>query len=142
MNRVVFPGSFNPFTIGHKAIVDIASNIFDEVIILFSNNSDKTLTSLTEFDKVSKYYQLQNEIRVISINRLVVDFCKDQNIRFIIKGIRNNTDYEYENNLAKINHELNHDIQTILIPTDNFISSSFVRELQKYGKDVTKYILN
>lgn len=136
----VFPGTFNPFTIGHKEVVDKALKIFDEVIILFAQNSGKATEDFYHnADKITDLFKGQN-VKIHWTNQMVGDKCILLNADFIIRGVRNSVDYEYENNIAKINKELFPYLTTIFIPTDNFISSSFVRECEKYGKDISKYL--
>ena len=139
MRMAVFPGSFNPFTVGHKLIVDEALKIFDCVVICQFVNSDKDPENI-DIWHIQKYFFGDERIIVTTSNEMVGDFCLKHNITHIVRGIRNTTDYEYENNIARINRELFPSLTTIFIPTDSFVSSSFVRECQKYGKDVSKYI--
>jgi pantetheine-phosphate adenylyltransferase len=140
MRIAIFPGSFNPFTVGHKLIVDEALKIFDRVVICQFINSDKEPENI-DIWRIRKLFSEDERIVVTSSNEMVGDFCLKHNITHIVRGIRNAIDYEYENNIARINRELFPSLTTIFIPTDSFVSSSFVRECQKYGKDVSKYTL-
>ncbi|MCQ2608710.1 MAG: pantetheine-phosphate adenylyltransferase [Bacteroidales bacterium] len=140
----VFPGSFNPFTIGHKAILEKALPLFDKIIIAIGYNSDKqTATSIEERKTaIQKIYNGNNKVVVTSYTTLTVDFCKEQGATFLIRGLRNESDFAYEQPIAQTNLQLA-GIETIFFvtpPEYSHISSSIVRELQSYGADVTKFL--
>lgn len=140
----VFPGSFNPFTIGHKAILEKALPLFDKIIIAIGYNSDKQTAPSIEERKtaIQKIYNGNNKVVVTSYTTLTVDFCKEQGATFLIRGLRNESDFAYEQPIAQTNLQLA-GIETIFFvtpPEYSHISSSIVRELQSYGADVTKFL--
>lgn len=146
MIKAVYAGSFDPFTLGHLDIVEQAAPLFDEVIILFCDNSNKKrfTPEVKMFEQVMEYCRVRFDgkvkVRLVS-NYLVADYCKTYEIDYLIRGLRNTTDYLYEENIAKINSEINPDLKTIYFRTRNeAISSSMVKELYKYGKAVDKYL--
>lgn len=146
MTKAVYAGSFDPFTLGHLDIVEQAVPLFDEVEILFCVNSNKKRFTPAEkmFDQVTEYCRAHfgSKVKVRFVNNYVVaDYCKTYEIDYFIRGLRNTTDYLYEENIAKINNEINPDLKTIYFRTRNeVISSSMVKELYKYGKEVDKYL--
>lgn len=147
MKTAIFTGSFDPFTIGHKNIADRALQLFDKLIILVGHNDTKHYENSIENRKnnIEKIYQKEIEKTYIKVDiwdGLIVDYCKKNNIKYIVKGVRNAIDFEYEKIQADINKELE-GIETILLiaePPYCNISSTFVKTLKKYGKDVTKYL--
>ena len=144
MNRALYAGSFDPFTNGHLSIVEKASELFDEVIVGVTENSNKK-RSTDMYDMayaISRQFESCPNVTVVALeDTLVADYCKERDIHYLIRGLRNTSDYLYEENIAKINKEINPDLQTIYFRADNdVISSSMIRELQKYKKDVSRFI--
>lgn len=145
MNIAVYAGSFDPFTNGHLSIVKNASKLFDKVYVVIARNPDKHRSSdvdlmcqamLDCFNREG----LTNCIPLVHAG-LIAELCYLQNAQYLIRGLRNTSDYMYEENIAKINQEINPGLKTIYFRAENdVISSSMIRELKKYGKDVTKYI--
>lgn len=140
----LYAGSFDPFTNGHLDIAIQASVLFDELIIGVTENSNKKRTT-DMYDMASAMYNLfigHYNVRVVALEDcLVADYCKTHDINYLVRGLRNTSDYLYEENIAKINREINPDLQTIYFRANNdVISSSMVRELMKCGKDVSKYV--
>ena len=143
--RCIVPGSFDPMTVGHLAIVLKASEIFDEVFVAILNNSDKKGTfTLAERKQIAESTcSIVPNAKVITADGLLVDLAKRLDIRHIVKGVRNTIDFEYEQNMAKINNALAPDIQTIYIPCDpsfEIVSSTFVKELYKNDKNIDAYV--
>lgn len=148
MKRAIYPGSFYPFTIGHLDILQQAQKIFDEVVVFFANNSNKhnnnpELNKLIEEQKdrlVTVY-----GVRVVEGDKMTIDVAKEFDCDYIIRGLRNSQDFEYEKNIANINKIISPRLTTVfLLPTKPIyenISSSFVREMMKYNKDIKQYIL-
>lgn len=142
-----YAGSFDPFTVGHLHIVKVACKLFDKVVIGIGINPKKT----RRFDKlkmqnaISKLLESENisNFEVITFDGLTADVAKDCGAEFLIRGVRNGIDYDFEENLALINEEIS-GIDTIYIRAGEYgaISSSMVFELLKRGKDVSKYIPN
>lgn len=144
MKRALFPGSFDPFTIGHYDIVKRGLNLFDEIIIGIGVNADKKYT----FQLETRLHDIQNifadepRIKVTSYDCLTTDFATQQQVDFMLRGIRSVKDFEYERELADINRELS-GIETVLLyssPRYSMISSSMVRDLYRYGKDINPYL--
>ena len=144
MRTAIFPGSFDPFTIGHDALVRRALDIVDELYIAIGINTEKrTMLTLEErIERISTLYKNEPRIHVISYEGLTTDFAQSIGTRFIIRGVRNTIDFEYERNISDINRMLT-GIDTILLisdPQHAAISSSMVRELAHFGKDISAYL--
>ena len=140
----LFPGTFDPFTIGHDALVHRALDIVDELYIAIGINTEKrTMLTLEErIGRIAVLYQAEPRIHVVSYEGLTTDFAQSIGAKFIIRGVRNAIDFEYERNIADINRMLT-GIDTLLLisePQHAAISSSMVRELAHFGKDISKYI--
>ena len=136
----LFPGSFNPFTKGHANIVSRSLNMFDEVIIGIGINSEKAQSNTEEIVQyIENIYKEEPRVKVITYNTLTADVVKKENATCIIRGIRNDVDLKYESEIAQVNYTL-FKVETIFLlasPELKEISSSIVRELQKYGKNIT-----
>jgi pantetheine-phosphate adenylyltransferase len=146
MNKIaVFPGSFSPFTLGHKAVVDSALTLFDKVIIAVGNNPEKNqYFSIEErLDGIKAVYKKNTKIEVKRYEGLTVDFCKKANANFIIRGLRDSHDFKFEKNIAQMNKKLNAEVETIFIITPaelSHISSSLLRDIIKNGGDINEFI--
>lgn len=142
--KALYAGSFDPFTNGHLHIAEKAAELFDELVVVITSNSDKkrSTDSIDMTNAMYKVFQKYQNISVVELkNWLIADYCKEQDICYLVRGLRNTSDYLYEENIAKINSEINPNLKTIYFRSDNdVISSSMVRELQKYGKDISKYV--
>ena len=145
MKIVFYSGSFDPFTNGHLHIIKTASKVFDKVIVGIGINYQKkrrfdSLLMKSAIEKTLKNEQLHN-VEVITYNSLTVDIALKYNSNFLIRGLRNDTDYAYEENLSQVNQEIS-DLDTIYFRAGNldFISSSMLAELISYNKDVSKYL--
>ena len=144
MNKVIFPGSFDPFTIGHANLVDRAQRLFDEVIVAVGYNEQKHgwLPVEERVRALREYYNGNPKVRVESYTGLTVDFAQAQEASFILRGVRSVKDYEYELGIADINSRLA-DVETVVLladPTISGISSSVVRELHHFGRDITTWL--
>ena len=142
--KVIFPGSFDPFTIGHANLVERAVRLFDEIIIAVGYNEQKTgwLPVEERVRALRGYYSAMPQVRVESYTGLTVDFAQSQGARFILRGVRSVKDYEYELGIADINARLA-DVETVVLladPTISGISSSVVRELHRFGRDITPWL--
>lgn len=144
MKKAVFPGSFDPITIGHLDIVERAIKVFDEIIIAVGDNTDKKYMfpkeKRVEFVKQT-FYNYDN-VKIESYDGLTVDFCKKNNTEFMIRGLRNPADFEFEKSIALTNREMT-DIETIFFltsPDNSFISSSIVRDLIRNSGDYKLFI--
>ena len=144
MRTAIFPGTFDPFTIGHDALVRRALDLVDELYVAIGINTEKrTMLSLEErIERITTLYGDEPRIHVVSYEGLTTDFAQSVGAKFIIRGVRNTIDFEYEKNIADINRMLT-GIDTLLLicePQHAAISSSMVRELAHFGKDISKYL--
>ena len=145
MKTGLFPGSFDPFTKGHEDIVKQSLNLFDKILIGISKNSNKkNFFSLEKrIEKINLLYKKNNRISVLCYEGLTIDFCKGENINFLIRGIRNEIDFTYEKDIANSNRELDNNVETIFFissPTYSHISSKIVREIIKNNGDISKFV--
>ena len=144
MKKAVFPGSFDPFTIGHKDIADRALRMFDHLIIGIGYNINKPGYGSVEERvlKIKSIYSDESRVSVEAYTGLTVDFAKKHSARFIVRGLREVKDFEYERNLADTNSSIS-DVETVFLtarPELGFISSSMVRELMANGYDISRFI--
>ena len=144
MRTGIFVGSFDPFTIGHDSIVRRALPLFDKIVIGVGINERKThmLNEDERVERIARLYASEPKIAVKAYNDLTVDFAKREQAHFIIKGVRSMKDFEYEREQADINRRLS-TIETILFyaePQLESISSSVVRELKNFGRDITEFL--
>lgn len=142
--RAIFPGTFDPFTIGHQSLVDRALTLVDEIVISIGiNSAKKTCFSLEErVASIEQLYRNESRVKVMLYDSLTVDFAKRIDARFILRGIRTVNDFEYEKYMADVNRELT-GIETFILFTEpeyTHISSSIVRELLQYGKDISRFV--
>ena len=146
MNKTaIYPGSFDPFTNGHLDMVKKASRLFQRVDILIGINPAKKRAYLPEDMKRAIEQTLDGEniknCRVLILDGLVAKYTIDNNIRYMIRGLRNNMDYNYEENIAEVNKLINPEIEYIYFRAENVaVSSSMVKELNVYGQDVSKFV--
>lgn len=143
IRKALYAGSFDPFTNGHLSIVEQSAKLFDEVIVGIADNSNKSRNTdiWIMHDAIKDSLKHLDNVIVITISGLVADYCKKKNIGYLVRGLRNTSDYLYEENIAKINSEINPDLKTIYFRADNdVISSSMIRELSRFGKDVSKFV--
>ena len=144
MRRAIFPGTFDPFTLGHLDILNRSKLIFDEVIIGIGENIDKkAMFSLEDrIDFIKSIIINSENIKVQSYKGLTIDFCKKVDANFIVRGVRNNGDFEFEKAIARTNRLLSK-IETVFLLTSaktSFISSSIVRELIKNKGDYSRLV--
>lgn len=133
MRKAIFPGSFDPFTLGHLDILKRSLPLFDEIVVGVGNNIEKkTMFSIDQrIAFIKNCFLKEQKIKVKSYNGLTIDFCKEIGANFIVRGIRNNGDFEFEKAIARTNRKLSK-IETVFLLTSaktSFISSSIVREL-------------
>jgi len=145
MRKALFPGSFDPFTKGHEDIVRRALQLFDEVVIAIGNNSNKQryfpLEIMTE--KITQTFSSEPAVSVRVFQGLTADFARKEAAGFIVRGLRNTTDFEYENSISQANHHVNPGLETVfLITTPGFsaITSTIVRDLHRYGANVDDFL--
>lgn len=144
-NIAVFPGTFDPITVGHVDIVNRASSMFDEIIIAIGVNTKKT--TLFDLEKRKEWVKIafanNPKVRVAAYEGLTVDFCKSVNATFLLRGLRNGTDFDYESHIAQLNKALWNNIETIFImcnPELSYISSTLVRDLIIHKADYQRYL--
>ena len=140
----IFTGSFDPFTVGHDDIVRRALPLFDRIVIGIGVNERKQymLTAEKRKAQISRLYAAESKIEVKTYSDLTVDFARRENASFIIKGVRSAKDFEYEREQADINRQLS-GVETLLLysnPKYSAVSSSLVRELIHFGRDVTEFL--
>ncbi|MDR0938404.1 MAG: pantetheine-phosphate adenylyltransferase [Mediterranea sp.] len=144
MKRAIFPGTFDPFTIGHASIVNRSLAFMDEVVIGIGINENKNTYFPVEkrLDMIRDLYRDMPRVRVMAYDCLTIDFARLVDAQFIVRGIRTVKDFEYEETIADINRKLS-GVDTILLFTEpelTCISSTIVRELLTYGKDVSQFV--
>ncbi len=144
MTKFLFAGSFDPFTLGHKSIVDRSLRLADEVVVAIGVNSDKhALLNLNDrLSYIKDVYSSDPRVVVTHYDGLTADFASQIGASALVRGVRNMKDFEYERQMADVNRSLT-GIETILLFTEEryaSISSSLVRELIKYGKDVGMFL--
>lgn len=145
MNKIaIFPGSFDPFTKGHYDIVLRGLSLFDKIIIAIGHNSQKK--RYFEVQKMLKHIQDafdgHNNVEVIVYNELTANLASRLNAAYILRGLRNTTDFEYENSIAQVNRHLN-GVETVFLITSPelaHISSTIIRDVHKYGGDVNEFL--
>ncbi len=141
MKRAVFPGSFDPITLGHTDVIDRAVDLFDELIIAVGINVDKNYMYDTEkrLQMIEAIYGDNPRIKIVSYRGLTVDFCHRNRVDYIIRGLRNPQDFEFEKAIAQTNRKLGK-VETVFFLTSietSHISSSIVRDIIRNGGDVS-----
>jgi pantetheine-phosphate adenylyltransferase len=141
----VFPGSFDPFTHGHKNIVDRCIPLFDEIIVAIGVNTTKSNLFTTEarVEAIRKTFAHSDKVRVETFRGLTADFCRSIGAQWIVRGLRNSIDFEYEQSIASMNKALNPEIETVFLFTDPAlqpISSTIVREIHRSGGDIGQFV--
>lgn len=145
MSRALYPGSFDPVTLGHLDIIHRSAAIFDEVVIgVLSNNAKSPLFSTEE--RVKMLIEVTKDIPNVFVERfsgLTVEFARQRDIHVMIRGLRAVTDFEYELQIAQSNRKVAEDIDTLFLTTSleyAYLSSSIVKEYSRYGMDVTTFV--
>ena len=147
MKRIaLFPGSFDPFTKGHEDIVLRGLKLFDEIIVAIGYNSGKSVRYFEielMLDCIRKTFAGYPNIKVVTFSELTAEFARKNGAQYLLRGLRNTTDFEYENSIAQVNRYLNAELESVfLIPSPQFasISSSIIREVHRYKGDVTSFL--
>ncbi|NHE55405.1 pantetheine-phosphate adenylyltransferase [Cyclobacterium plantarum] len=142
----LFPGSFDPYTKGHHDIVLRGLNIFDEVIISIGHNTTKK-NRYFDIDlmvgKIQSIYTGMPNVKVVIYNELTSSLAKNHQARYLLRGLRNTTDFEYENTISQMNRYLNEELETVFLitsPEYAAISSTIIREVHRYGGNVDKFL--
>jgi pantetheine-phosphate adenylyltransferase len=141
VRRCVCPGSFDPVTNGHLDVIERASQLFDEVAVLVTVNKSKTgmFTVEERQDMLRESTSALPNVRIDAFHGLLVDYCREHDIKAIVKGLRAVSDFDYELQMAQMNHRLS-GVDTVFVPTSpesSFLSSSLVKEVATWGGDVS-----
>lgn len=144
MKKAIFPGSFDPFTIGHYSVVKRGLELFDHITIgVGSNCSKKSFFTLEKrLDIIRQAFHDEPRVSVKAYDSLTIDFAKEEKADFILRGVRSANDFEYEKSIADINKRLS-SIETVLLFTEpqySAVSSTIVRDLLSYGKEVAEFL--
>ena len=143
--KALITGSFDPPTLGHLDIIKRAAEIFDDVTVCLFKNSEKKymFPESVRFEMLSEMCKDIPGVKVDSSDKPVVVYAKENSMRFVVKGIRNATDFEYEKFLHQLGNDINPDVETVILfskPQYERVSSSAARELIRYGLDLSKYL--
>lgn len=142
----IFPGSFDPMTTGHLALLERALPLFDRIIVAMGVNTGKQgfLPVDERLERIRRAVAQMPQVEVLTYSCLTTDLCRQTGAQFILRGVRDAADFAYEQKIADINRLVAPDIETVLLladPATAIISSSMVRELAAFGKDVSKYVV-
>ena len=145
MKRAIYPGSFDPLTLGHLDMIERSAKIVDELVIGVLNNSARnSLFSLDErVSMIKEMTESMPNVTVASFDGLLVDYMKEINATIIVRGLRAVTDFEYELQIAQTNHVENPEMETIFLTTSlqySYLSSTIVKEFASYGGDISKFV--
>jgi len=141
----VFPGSFDPFTVGHESVVMRAMNLFDKIIIGIGSNTNKLpLFSVEQRrDMLCELFADNPKVEVMYYSDLTTDFCKRVGAKYMLRGLRTASDFEYEKTIAQVNQVMLPEVETLFmltLPEQAAINSSVVREIMRYGGDVSNFL--
>lgn len=143
--NAIFPGSFDPFTKGHEDIIRRGLKLFDKIIIGIGHNSKKQryfhINMMLE--KIRETFKDEPRVVVVTYDELTATLAKNYHADYLLRGLRNTTDFEYENSISQVNRHLNKHLETVFLitsPQYAHISSSIIREVHKYGGDVDEFL--
>ena len=146
INRTaVFPGSFDPFTLGHESIVLRAIDLFDKIIIGIGSNTSKKafFTAEQRIEMIRELFSGNQKIVVLSYDDLTTEFCKRVKAKYMLRGLRTSSDFEYEKVIAQVNQTMLPEVESLFmltLPEHASINSTVVREIMRYGGDVSKFV--
>lgn len=145
MRTAIFPGSFDPFTVGHYDVLESALKLFDKVIIAVGYNSSKKgfFCPSTRVEIIKQATKELNNVEVCTYNSLTIDLCKELGVNYIVRGLRTTTDFEGESVIAQANKKMAPEVSTIFIPASqefSFISSTVVRDVLVHGGDASLFL--
>jgi pantetheine-phosphate adenylyltransferase len=141
----VFPGSFDPFTVGHEAIVKRALCLFDEIIIAVGANAlKKSYYSLaTRKEMISRIFKDEPRVKIDHYEGLTVDYCREHGAEYILRGLRTSADFEFERAIAQVNREMVQDVESVFLltlPEHTHVNSTIVRDIIRSGGDASKFV--
>lgn len=142
----IFPGSFDPFTKGHEDIVLRGLQLFDEIIIAIGYNSNKSVRYFeinNMIEKIKATFKDYSNIHVDTYAELTATYAQKHKANYLLRGLRNTTDFEYENSISQVNRKLHADLESVFLittPQLAWISSSIIREVHRYGGDVSQFL--
>jgi len=141
----VFPGSFDPFTIGHESIVQRAMDLFDKIIIGIGSNTGKSAFFSAEqrLEMIKELFDGNPKVEVMYYDDLTIDFCRRVGAKYMLRGLRTSSDFEYEKVIAQVNQAMLPEVESLFmltLPEHTAINSSVVREIMRYGGDVSKFV--
>lgn len=141
----VFPGSFDPFTLGHESIVLRAMSLFDRIIIGIGSNTIKSALFSAEerLEMIRELFAGNTKVEAMYYDDLTIDFCKRVGARYMLRGLRTSSDFEYEKVIAQVNQAMFPEVESLFmltLPEHTSINSSVVREIMRYGGDVSKFV--
>lgn len=141
----VFPGSFDPFTIGHESVVNRAASMFDKIIIMIGNNANKK--SFFSIEKrlkwINQIFENQPKVEVQVHEGLTVDFCKEVGAKYILRGLRTSSDFEYERAIAQVNKKMHPEIETVFLltlPEHTPVNATIIRDIVFHGGDASMFL--
>jgi len=141
----IFPGSFDPFTVGHESVVRRATAIFDKIVIMIGYNSNKK--SFFPIEKrikwINEVFENDDNITVETYEGLTIDFCKKVGARYILRGLRTSADFEFERAIAQVNKQMYPEIETVFlltIPEHTPVNSTIVRDIIMHGGDASRFL--
>jgi len=146
MKRVaLFPGSFDPFTNGHLDVVRRGAELFDELIIALGNNSSKQRYLPVDWmlARINDLFADEPRVSAVAYRGLTAEFARETGARYLLRGLRNTTDFEYENTIAQANRHVNPALETVFLitsPALAAISSTIIREIHRFGGDVSQFV--
>ncbi len=144
MKRAIYAGTFDPLTNGHMDVVERALTIFDEVTMLVASSSKKTIFTAEErVEMIEEVFSHKKNIKAVSWSGLLVDFARNENINFLVRGLRPTGDFESEFQMACMNSELNADLETVFFMSatnKHYISSSLIKEVCLHNGDISKFV--
>lgn len=140
----IFPGTFDPFTLGHLSLVERGLQLFDGIIVAIGINTDKKTIFAAEqrLEMISRLFRNNPKVRVETYTGMTADFARAGGVGFILRGVRSAGDFEYEKSIANVNREIS-GLETVILFTDteySYISSSIVRELWIHEKSIDKFV--
>lgn len=141
----IFPGSFDPFTVGHESIVRRGLTIFDSIIVAVGNNTTKSglLSIEKRMSLINDTFGDEPRVSVITYHGLTTELCREKNVNFMIRGLRTSADFEFERAIGQINKSMAPEIETVFLltaPEYSAVSSSIVKEIFTFNGDVTAFM--